>query len=232
MNYTRREYLPALDGIRGLAIILVMLYHFSIPFQLSGHLNFLDGLVGTFLQVGWVGVDLFFVLSGFLITGILYGTAGKDNYLKNFFVRRFLRIFPLYYLMLFMLIIIIPNFIPSLASKTDQMVDNQVWFWSYLINWRISYLGTFEGIQGGYMWSLALEEQFYLIWPFFILFFRKNVVPSCFILIIVFACMRVAMLLKGVSATSVYTMTITHLDALLIGSIVSAEPTSSTKPLS
>lgn len=174
MNETRREYLPALDGIRGLAIILVMLYHFSIPFQLSGHLNFIDGLVGTFLQVGWVGVDLFFALSGFLITGILYDTAGKANYLKNFFVRRFLRIFPLYYLMLFMLIIIIPNFIPSLASKTDQMVDNQVWFWSYLINWRISYLGTFEGIQGGYMWSLALEEQFYLIWPFLFSFLGKT----------------------------------------------------------
>lgn len=220
MNEAKREYLPALDGIRGLAIILVMLYHFSIPFQLSGHLNLIDSFVGIVLQVGWVGVDLFFVLSGFLITGILYDTAGKDSYLKNFFVRRFLRIFPLYYLMLFMLIIIIPIFIPSLASKTDQMVENQAWFWSYLINWRISYLGTFEGIQGGYMWSLALEEQFYLIWPFFILFFRKKIIFSCFTLIIIFAFMRIGLLLEGVSATSVYTMTFTHLDALLIGSII------------
>jgi len=215
-----REYLPALDGIRGIAIILVMLYHFTIPFQLSEHLNIIDGLLAAFLQIGWVGVDLFFVLSGFLITGILYDTAGKDNYLKNFFVRRFLRIFPLYYLMLFVLIVFIPNYIPSLASKTDQMVENQFWFWSYLINWRISYLGTFEDIQGGYMWSLALEEQFYLIWPFFILFFKKKVVSSCFILLIVFAFLRLVMLLNGVSATSIYTMTFTHLDALLAGSII------------
>src|SRR5436190_6342563 len=91
-NPTSRHY-PALDGLRGIAILLVVLLH-----------NF--GFMNYFF-FGWLGVDLFFVLSGFLITNILLNTLGEPNFLKNFYLRRILRIFPLYYLILIICLFII-----------------------------------------------------------------------------------------------------------------------------
>src|SRR5947209_2843236 len=82
-----QSHLPALDGIRGLAILLVMFHHFS----------FVDDRYRQAGRLGWIGVDLFFVLSGFLITGILYDTKHDPHYFRSFYVRRALRILPLYY---------------------------------------------------------------------------------------------------------------------------------------
>lgn len=212
------KQIKELDGIRGLAIILVMLYHFTIPFRHGEHLNWLDELFVKLFGVGWVGVDLFFVLSGFLITGILYETRQKKNYFRNFYARRFLRIFPLYYAVLFGLLIFLPFVVPAAEHKVSSMIENQVWFWSYLVNWKIGMEGSFDVFQGGYMWSLAVEEQFYMLWPFVIFYLKDKVVPFCLTLIVSLAALRVIMLQWGWNATSLYVMTITHLDGLLIGS--------------
>ena len=88
----RRGYRPGLDGLRGLAVAAVFVYH--------AH--------GESLPGGWLGVDLFFVLSGFLITGILLDTKGGDGYFRNFYARRALRIFPLYYGFLFIWFVVTP----------------------------------------------------------------------------------------------------------------------------
>jgi len=94
--------IPALDGVRGIAILLVMFFHF---FQMRGGTNF----IGVHMSIlSHLGVDLFFVLSGFLITGILLDSKHKPNVLRNFYIRRILRIFPLYYLTLLFLFIILP----------------------------------------------------------------------------------------------------------------------------
>src|SRR3979409_1142111 len=104
-----RRYYPVLDGIRGFAILLVVFYH-----------NF--GFINYFF-FGWLGVDLFFVLSGFLITDILLKTLTNKNYLTNFYMRRILRIFPLYYLSLILFLIILPKL--NLRFDVKYYSDNQ-----------------------------------------------------------------------------------------------------------
>src|SRR5689334_19089521 len=88
---------PELDGVRGLAILFVMIYHIITLAKYLTDNTFLRSLVDS-VSVGWIGVDIFFVLSGFLITSILLKTSAGPDYFRNFYVRRILRIFPLYYL--------------------------------------------------------------------------------------------------------------------------------------
>lgn len=149
-----RPYYPALDGLRGLAILLVLLYH-----------NF--GFV-SFFEIGWLGVDLFFVLSGFLITDILLQTKGSRHFLRNFYLRRFLRIFPLYYLCLFIFIVFVPK---AMHPFYDASYYNgyQLWFWTYLQNWLYIIKHPEQSTLLNHFWSLAVEEQFYMIWPLIIL---------------------------------------------------------------
>jgi peptidoglycan/LPS O-acetylase OafA/YrhL len=151
------NYFPALDGVRGLAIILVLLFH---------NFRFL-----AISEYGWMGVDLFFVISGFLITNILLKTVGKEHYFKNFYTRRVLRIFPLYYLTL---IVFFTAF--SLLKRPEgssYYLQHHVWFWTLLENWLFSYQLPKNGLLIHY-WSLAVEEQFYLVWPFVIYRMRKS----------------------------------------------------------
>jgi peptidoglycan/LPS O-acetylase OafA/YrhL len=155
---TEREHYPALDGVRGIAILLVVCFH-----------NF--GFINYFF-FGWLGVDLFFVLSGFLITDILIREAGSKNYLKTFYTRRVLRIFPIYYLLLFIFLIIIPRY-SSLNINLDYYTSNQAWMWTYTQNWLYILKPHANTNILLHLWSLAVEEQFYLIWPFVILLIRS-----------------------------------------------------------
>jgi peptidoglycan/LPS O-acetylase OafA/YrhL len=152
-----RNHHPALDGLRGAAILLVVVYH-----------NF--GFINYF-SFGWLGVDLFFVLSGFLITDILLNTVGKPGYLKNFYLRRALRIFPLYFLCLLIFLFLLPALFPPPGVGYYQ--DNQFWLWTYLQNWLYIFKPT-DATPLHHLWSLAVEEQFYLVWPLIILVVRKT----------------------------------------------------------
>lgn len=159
--------IPALDGLRGIAIIMVMLHHFTYLRPTSG----IDGLIGSVLFFCWSGVDLFFVLSGFLITGILLDTRGSRRYFTTFYARRTLRIFPLYYLVLFVAFVVLPMF-PSVEAVlsaqdpelTEQQIPPQWRYWLYLTNVSVVAYGWTHGWVD-VSWSLAIEEQFYLVWP-------------------------------------------------------------------
>jgi peptidoglycan/LPS O-acetylase OafA/YrhL len=177
--------MPELDGIRGLAILAVLCSHLA---GLSGILNehtptFIEKLlVHIAVPMGNGGVDLFFVLSGFLITGILLRTKSAKNYFYSFYGRRVLRIFPIYYLVL-TLCVVIGHFSFVIASELPPGTAWKVSYFFYLQNWPVFWHGhkTMTGLWGAY-WSLAVEEQFYFVWPLVILLFSEKVVLKlCYI---------------------------------------------------
>ena len=155
---------PALDGIRAIAVTLVFLEHFGG----GSHGGAVLKIINIVRQRGWVGVDLFFVLSGFLITGILYDTRADTQFFKRFFARRTLRIFPVFYLVLFLLLALTPIF-------HSQWHWLQLTFLVYMGNFFGNYNFTLYSIRSanhpaalaniGHFWSLCVEEQFYLLWP-------------------------------------------------------------------
>lgn len=156
------QRLAPLDGLRGIAILLVLLFHFFSldPAKASTVVVVAD----RYLRLGWAGVNLFFVLSGFLITGILLDSKAGPHYFRNFYARRVLRIFPLYYGYLFAALTLgrVFSYYGSATLRLEAL--HQVWLWTYTSN-------LFEALRRQdlqffrHFWSLAVEEQFYLFWP-------------------------------------------------------------------
>ena len=204
-----RQYYPVLDGIRGFAILLVIFYH-----------NF--GFINYFF-FGWLGVDLFFVLSGYLITDILLKTLGSKNYLRNFYLRRILRIFPLYYFSLILFLLIIPN-LPYIAIDFSYYTQNQLWLWTYFQNWLFILKETQSTNALHHFWSLAVEEQFYLLWPLAILIVRKPkflLLLMATLLIAVIAIRYFIWIYKIEDLAYFNLYTFTRIDGICIGCILS-----------
>jgi peptidoglycan/LPS O-acetylase OafA/YrhL len=148
--------------VRGLAIALVLFHH--LVYSSGIDRSFWPDLQFFRLAYSsWLGVDLFFVLSGFLITGILLDTKNSQHFFRNFYGRRVLRIFPLYYGFLLFALLVFPRWLP--AESAQNLHQNQGWFWLYLSNVYIALEGWQEPSHVGHLWSLAIEEQFYLLWP-------------------------------------------------------------------
>lgn len=152
-------HLPCLDGLRGIAILMVILCHFAGDYRPGSH-----PLLG-FLRFGSAGVDLFFVLSGFLITGSLFDSRLNRNYYRDFYIRRILRIIPLYYAVLVAAFVILPIFHVCIEPK---VLGREMWFWCFASNLIQGGPGSASVGCFGHFWSLAVEEHFYLIWPFVI----------------------------------------------------------------
>ncbi|MDZ4808803.1 MAG: acyltransferase [Bacteroidota bacterium] len=202
-----RTYYPALDGLRGLAILLVVVYH-----------NF--GFINVFF-FGWLGVDLFFVLSGFLITDILLKTVGKKDYLRNFYIRRMLRIFPLYYLCLILFLIVLPK--TNLQFDVQYYIDHQVWLWTYLQNWIYTFQNPGQTNTLNHLWSLAVEEQFYLLWPLAVLVIKNPKYLLLFISLILVAVLGLrlwAWMHQVVDLAYFNLFTFTRIDGICIGCMI------------
>ena len=163
MNKNNLKHIPILDGIRAYAVLLVCLVHFFQVDEagLYEANKYLGILLFKVSQLGLRGVELFFILSGFLITGILMETKKSPRYFTTFYARRFLRIFPLYYFVLFVAFYIVPNFI-AVDEAGQQVISKQVWLWTYTSN--ISWLWGQGGWDAslnfphfGHFWSLCVE---------------------------------------------------------------------------
>jgi peptidoglycan/LPS O-acetylase OafA/YrhL len=206
-------WIPALDGVRGLAILMVMLFHYNPELNRN---NPLEHLAGSVFGFGWSGVDLFFVLSGFLITGILLDSRPAENYFSSFYARRVLRIFPAYYLSLGLFFLILPRIDPGLLGLLPSAHDRWM-YWFYAQNWVGIFRFPGQMLLTPY-WSLAVEEQFYLIWPLVVARFagRKLLAVTAaacgFAVLLRFGCM-----MAGVHAAAIYANTLTRMDSLLIG---------------
>lgn len=206
-------HLPALDGLRALAILLVIPHNGDIFSNAAPWL----WPVAIIVHAGWLGVHLFFVLSGFLITRNLLASREATNYLQAFYGRRILRIFPLYFLTLFVALVVLPAVIPFDAA-TLASHRNQIWLWTFLINWVQPFGVEVSGFS--HFWSLAVEEQFYLAWPVVILAFTgRRFLWICAALVGVAFVARVLLLQAGVTPAAAYMFTICRMDALVIGAV-------------
>lgn len=210
---------PGLDGVRGLAILLVMGVHFVGDATPHNRGEWLAVKLGGY---GLVGVDLFFVLSGFLITGLLLDSKPYPGYYRNFYARRFLRIFPLYYMVLAALFLILPRLMtipPALEAARAQ----QGWLWSYLANFRIAAASDWSLTYVSHFWSLAIEEHFYLVWPLVVYLVRRETLERlCVAVIVAGLALRVALVLSGVSELSVSVLTPCRVDTLCTGALLAA----------
>ena len=213
----RPSHYPGLDGLRALAIIAVVGHNLSL---LDSPDSALGKVVGWSLDRGWIGVQLFFVLSGFLITGILLDSGKAPNYFKSFFARRSLRIFPIYFLTLACVFLLLPALgaIPAALVPTP---SEQLPFWFYLSNWTQPF--AFSGGDVAHFWSLAVEEQFYLVLPFVL---RGRSARSTLTLLSAVAvaslAIRLAMLGLHASHEQIYMSSVCRMDALALGGALAA----------
>lgn len=214
-----RAFYPALDGIRALAFLMVFSHHYlALPW-------------------GWTGVDVFFVLSGFLITGILFDTRNDPHRIRNFYVRRTLRIFPLYYAVLIGILLLTPLVHWEITWKWlvwPAYIGNYArFFHPYTANDALQMMADFQptGAVGphhvrlflGHFWSLCVEEQFYLFWPWLVFWVRDRrklvwvcalSLPLCLLLRLVGQHFLPGWMLEN---EILYRVTPFRLDALLLG---------------
>ena len=219
--FSGRKHFPELDGLRGLAILLVLFCHYAFILPVRGRF-------GASLEIlsfqGWMGVTLFFVLSGFLITRILYDAKGQAHYFRNFYARRTLRIFPLYYgilgLQLLVLLIIKFGFPHAWLHLHNprKLWGAMPWLSTYTTNIGQSFFHINSVIEG-HFWSLAVEEQFYLVWPLLVFILPwRGLVKACAALVVTAFLVRAA-LAADANSFAAYSLTPCQFDALGLGAL-------------
>ncbi len=195
-------HIRAIDGLRGLAILLVLMHHFA------------------WFPPGWAGVDIFFVISGFLITRILLRTKNTLHYFSHFYARRALRILPLYYLS----ILLFFGVIFPLAARSGYFFHSGIkdfaWYFFHLSNWWIG-SGHMASSPISHFWSLAIEEQFYFVWPLLVFVLsRKNLtMATVAIAVLSFLSRGVAAYMHPESTGFIYFYTPFRIEPIAIGSL-------------
>jgi peptidoglycan/LPS O-acetylase OafA/YrhL len=200
------RHVPALDGLRGVAVIFVMAFHlWRSPVT----------------ALGWSGVDLFFVLSGFLITGILWDTRQSVDRARVFYIRRALRILPLYYAVLVAVFVVRPLLGWNHRLDDVALAPEQIWYWTYLCDWRIALGHPHAFTFLTHFWSLSIEEQFYLVWPAIVWrCTRRGALAGAAIIAVAAFLLRLYIVFGTTDSGSVYGLLPCRVDALAIGAIV------------
>ncbi len=223
-----KSRVPELDGLRGLAILFVVLFHYisqegATPAGTANH------FLQRFVILGWSGVDLFFVLSGFLIGGILMDARASVSYYRTFYARRFFRIIPIYYLWMTAYIALV-----GFAGATIQRLSNSglapplgfpvYSYYLFLQNFRASGFPGLAGAWFGHLWSLAVEEQFYLISPLVVRFVSPRKLPYALAAVIALApALRTFLRLAAGATPSMVTVLMpSRADALAVGMLLAA----------
>ena len=206
-NSVALTYQPALDGLRAVAVCMVAAYHVD----------------KSYLPGGWIGVDVFFVLSGYLITSILLGELQAQGSLsfRNFYIRRVLRLVPAFWCLLAFVTITAP-----LRSHPKLTLEAVAASGAYVMNWTRAFQICPQDILG-HTWSLAIEEQYYLLWPLLLLsIYRRRPALWLGTMIVALLTWRCILVFRGTSPVRIYTGFDTHCDGLLLGSLLALLPPS------
>jgi peptidoglycan/LPS O-acetylase OafA/YrhL len=215
---------PALDGIRAVAVTMVFVAHYGGGAHGGAILQVLNTIRGR----GWVGVDLFFVLSGFLITGILYDTRFDTHFFKRFFARRSLRIFPVFYLVAATLLALTP--VVHYQWHAEHLLF-LVYMGNFLANHNFDFYTVHSASNGvftaniAHFWSLCVEEQFYLLWPIVVWAVRDRIkliwtATGISLLALILRCVMFALVGAPIAETWIVRTLPFRMDTLLIGGLL------------
>ena len=216
---TRTEFHTELEGVRGYAFLLVFFAHYTYPLMV--HHNRWTFPFRVLVDLAWVAVPVFFVLSGFLITGILLRTRERQRFFRVFYARRAIRVFPLYYLIVL-----------SMGLIGISLHNDMEGYWTnlfYVQNLWPAHVNLMRGIwihgvqvELGHFWSLAIEEQFYLVWPVVIWFCRsrRSLLTVLFGLIAAATLFRCFAAHFGLTPQQAYFLTFTRADAIVLGALM------------
>ncbi len=194
---------------------MVFLFH-CLPEQLIATVPFASNLRSCL----WLGVDLFFVLSGFLISGILLRLRDAPGKYRVFYGRRVLRIFPLYYLALLVVFCLFPM-LPFMAEEIDELVAAP-WFLLYSFNLHMASAGWHGSNLLNHFWSLCIEEQFYLVWPFFVFALDTRRIRGFFVAAVLLSvASKFALYAMHFRWETIYLFTLSHVDSLGLGALAS-----------
>lgn len=202
-----------LDGIRGIAILLVVMCH-AVTCQIPWSEFLPSDNAVRLLMLGWTGVDLFFILSGFLIVGILMDEKGQPRYFRSFYVRRVCRILPLYYsVIISYLLLARSDWINSHWLFGDLLPE-----WSYLTLTQNFFMhdAGWGALGLAPTWSVAVEEQFYLLIPLLVHVLNRKQLAALFIL----AILQAPVARHMIGNLGAYTFPHTRTDAILLGGLL------------
>ena len=211
-------HLPVLDGVRGLAVLIVIIH--NAGWIAGSSEQFIIKLFTAITAMGWTGVSLFFALSGLLITGILLDSRGHNGFFRSFYLRRTLRIFPLYYTFVAGIVFVAAPLAWSAEWAAD--VRTGQWpYWLYVSNWTQPFKIDVYGMT--HLWSLAVEEQFYLIWPLLAYALgRRGLAKLAVAMIVTAPLIRYGLRAGGLPIDATYFFTLARWDALAAGALLAA----------